>query len=381
MVDLSNCYLHKLGSAEAQKLAELRERLPAAVSRAREASAELAAVPAGGATMWGVPIEARTEASDIVLLKYIRAEELNVDKAAGRIVQSLIFRADCKIDEIAKSELPGHFRGHDFLTGTDGAGRPVMISRFGSMDIDAVFGDIEAFVRYRAKVMENAIAMLKFEKGAAEDLTQVHDYSGVLSSMYKSDVKNGVTAISKVFSEHYPEFKGKTLFVNFPAVFSKPFQALAALLPERTRNKFVILGQDDHQALFELLGPELVPEAIGGLWREPAGPITGTGQVAIVKARDAAEAPGVDVPGAGAVFWEVRVCTLEVSYEVAFIPSNGGEEEVVAASEKGQYLKAEDGVVSGQWAAKVAGKVLFRFRNEAAWFKKRTCACRASFAA
>merc|ERR1712080_320536 len=103
--------------------------------------------------------------------------------------------------------------------------------------------------------------------------------------MYKSDVKNGVTAISKIFADHYPEFKGKTLFVNFPAVFSKPFKAFALLLDERTRKKFVILGQDDHEALFEHLQPDLVPEVLGGLWREPAGPASGKAHSVVVKAR------------------------------------------------------------------------------------------------
>lgn len=380
-MDLSGAYLGDLGTDEAKKLADLRGRLPGIASRAREGSAEAAAVPEGGFTLWEVRIEEQSDASDIVLLKYLRAEELDVDKAEERLVQTLIFRADCKIDELAKAELPEHFQGHDFITGTDEGGRPVMISRFGTMDIDKVFGDLEAFVRYRAKLMENAIALLKFERGAAEDLTQVHDYSGVLTSMFNSDVKNGVTAISKVFTEHYPEFKGKTLFVNFPAVFSKPFQALAALLPERTRKKFMILGQDDHLALFEQLGPGLVPDGLGGLVREPRSQLSGVGHGVLVKARDAADVVGLELAGPGTVVWELRVCTAEVGYEVVFAPQGGGDEEVIAKSEQGQYLKAEDGVVAGQWTARSAGVVRFRFRNECAWFKRRVCACRAELLA
>mmetsp|Transcript_40470 Transcript_40470/g.101645 ORF Transcript_40470/g.101645 Transcript_40470/m.101645 type:complete len:381 (-) Transcript_40470:41-1183(-) len=376
-MDLSKAYLNTLGDAEAKKLADLRSRLPLITAKAREASAEAAAVPEGGFTLWRVRIEEQSDASDIVLLKYLRAEELDVDKAQERVVQTLVFRADCKIDELAEAELPEYFQGHDFITGVDEGGRPIMISRFGGMDIEKVFGDAEAFVRYRAKLMENAIALLKFERGAPEDLTQVHDYSGVLTTMFNSNVKNGVTAISKVFSEHYPEFKGKTLFVNFPAVFSKPFQAFAALMPERTRKKFMILGQDDHLALFEHLGPGLVPDALGGLLREPRSQLSGPGHAVMVKARDTADVAALELVGAGTVAWELRVCTYEVSYEVVFAAQGSGEEEVIAKSEQGQYLKAEDGVVAGQWTAGSAGSVRFRFRNECAWFKRRVCACRA----
>lgn len=376
-MDLSSCYLHTLGPLQTQKLAELRGRLPEVVQTARQGSTEVAAVPAGKLTMWRVPLEEQSDASDIVLLKYLRAEELNVENAAKRLANTLIFRADCKIDELAEAELPEHFQGHDFIPGVDAEGRPVMISKFGTMDIDKVFGDLEAFVRYRTKLMENAIALLRFERGAAEDLCQIHDYSGVMGSMYKSSVKSGVTAVSKVFAEHYPEFKGKTLFLNFPAVFSRPFQALAALLPERTRKKFIILGQDDHMTLFQHLGPELVPEVLGGLLRSPPGPLKGPGHIAVANARDAVDVVVLQVAEPGAVAWELRVCTLEVSYEVAFVTTDGSE-EIVARSEVGKYLTATDGVVSGTWQAKVAGTVKVRFRNECAWFKKRLCLCRAA---
>lgn len=105
-------------------------------------------------SIWGVELEKETEASDIVLLKYIRAEELDVAKAAERIVETLVFRADCQIDALKDAELPKCYQGHDVISGYDVEGRPVMISRFGKMNLEEVFGDVEAFVRYRAKLME-----------------------------------------------------------------------------------------------------------------------------------------------------------------------------------------------------------------------------------
>ena len=45
----------------------------------------------------------------------IRAEEKNLDIAADRLAQTLIFRADCRMDEMMKAELPEHFQG--FLKG------------------------------------------------------------------------------------------------------------------------------------------------------------------------------------------------------------------------------------------------------------------------
>eukprot|EP00927_Polykrikos_kofoidii_P041200 TRINITY_DN3511_c0_g1_i1.p1 TRINITY_DN3511_c0_g1~~TRINITY_DN3511_c0_g1_i1.p1 ORF type:complete len:400 (-),score=95.70 TRINITY_DN3511_c0_g1_i1:119-1171(-) len=348
------------------------------VSKAREESPEARAMDK--MMMWGVDMEAGGEAVDIVLLKYLRAEELDLEKAANRVTQTLVFRADCKINELCEAEMPACFQGHDFISGVDSEGRPVMISRFGSMNIEEVFGNTEAFVRYRAKLMEQAIGLLKFEKGAAENLLQVHDYSGVLGSMYKADVKNGVTAVSKVFAEHYPEFKGKTMFMNFPAVFSGPFKAFAALLPERTREKFVILGKDDQLALFEHIGPELLPESLGGLYRESETGLKCPGQVAWLKARADLTLTMVEVDKAAKVLWEVRVCYAEASYEVVFVDADGGKEQVISSRGAPNYLQADEGVICGEWDAPSPGKVECRFKNEYAWFKSRVCVCRAAIA-
>lgn len=382
MVDLSHCYLHTLGDEESAKLESLRSHIPAIAQKVRAESAE--AANCSKLTIWRVDVEAKSDASDIVLLKFLRAEDLDVDKAAERVAQTLIFRADCRIDELAASELPEQFRGHDSVSGRDDDGRPVMISRFGNMDIDKVFGNTEMFVRYRAKIMEQAIGLLPFEKGTAEDLCQVHDYSGVLSSMYKTEVKSGVGAISKVFAEHYPEFKGKTIFMNFPAVFSGPFKAFAALLPERTRKKFIILGKDDHEALFEHVNPALIPAVLGGLLEDPPSKVSapaktlrigrgGTEEVTLVEFSEA--------PRGATVRWELRVCTLEVKYQVVFVPAGGAPEEVIQASDPSQNLKAEDGVVGGEWTVSGPGKVMCRFVNDRAWFKSRLCVCRAELSA
>merc|ERR1712194_276471 len=116
------------------------------------------------------------------------------------------------------------------------------------------------------------------------------------------------TAVSKVFSEHYPEFKGKTMFINFPGVFAKPFQAFALLLPPRTRMKFVILGKDEHYALFEHITPDLIPDTLGGLLTTPPGKLTGQAKSIHLTARAAEEVNLVEVEKDEKVGWEIRVC-------------------------------------------------------------------------
>jgi len=295
------------------------------------------------------------------------------------LVDTLVWRADCHIDELCDlEELPEEFQGHDFIQGTDNDGRPIMISRFGGMDLEKVFGDVEAFVRYRVYYMERCVRQLAFAKGAPEDLCQVHDYSGV-PLMFPDSVKISVKAISKVFADHYPEMKGVTAFVNFPSVFAKLFQSFAMFLPERTRKKFQILGTNDHAKVFEIIPPQWVPDCIGGMLQSPPGRLAGACQTVVVSARDAVDVDALSLDAAAEIVWEVRVCVYEVAYKVLFV-STSGEEQVCAESPKGEPLLATDNVASGRWTAPGAGLIKVRFHNEAAWFKSRLCICRVGLA-
>lgn len=364
----AQCYLHLLGEAEAELLAALRAKLPAVLAAAGEHS-----------TIWGVELSRASDAADVVLLKFLRAADLSVGAAAERLLATLRFRAERGIDGPRALDLAPHFQGHDTVEGTDAEGRPVMISRYGGMDNDLVFGDAEAFIDYRIRIMEEAVRRVPFKRGAAEDLCQVHDYSGVPLLFKTAEVKNCIAAMTKTFGEHYPETKGKTIFVNFPAAFSKLFQAFCVFLPEKTRKKFLILGESDQALLFEHLRPEAVPESLGGMLRaggEAAGPCT----AASVRPGATEEVVLSEVGSPADIAWELRVCAQEASYELFFAPADGGLEVAVRASAPREPLQAKDGIVAGTFHAPQAGALRCRFKNDKGWLQSRLCLCRAAVA-
>jgi len=369
------CFVHRMRSSEATLLAAFRDKLPTVLENVRKECE--AAQTANSFSLWGINIEENTAASDIVLFKFLRAEDLKVDSAADRLGLTLKFRIEEGIEELAKAGLPEHFQGHDQITGTDVDGRPVIVSRFGNMDNKKVFGDPDAFTRYRLQIFEKALAMVSFEGGAAEDLCQVHDYSGVNLLFKSSEVKKGVAAMTKVFAAHYPETKGKTIFVNFPAVFSKMFQAFSYFIPERTRKKFQILGEADHSILFTQVRPELIPEALGGMLRGVATPNAAPCQFVEIKPRSTAEVVLTEIRGAGVIDWEMRACTGEVDYKLVFAPANGDPEIIVSRSLPGQPLLGKDGILTGEYCANSAGSLRCQFTNQAAWLQARTCVFRA----
>lgn len=365
------------GDAEAASLRVLRERLPALLAGVRGAGGRVEPAAKEPVRLWGVDLEAGGRAADALLLKFLRAEELQVEAAAERLAQTLRWRAEEGVDALAGEELPEHFRGHDEIGGTDLEGRPLLVSRYGGMDNEKVFGNPDAFVRYRVQVMEKAVAQLSLGQGAPENLCQIHDYSGV-SLLFKSDeVKAGIAAMAKVFSAHYPETKGKTIFVKFPLLFSKMFQAFSFFIPEKTRKKFIILGETDQAMLFKHVSPEALPEDLGGMRPATAGRPMGPCKVATVGPRSSAELRLLKVPGPCLVAWELRVCAREVAFELVFLPADGGEERAVGQSLPGEPLRAAEGVLRGEYHAEEAGSLLCRFRNEQSWFQERLCLGRA----
>jgi len=377
--DRSRSYLHLLGDAEASLLQAFRGMMPSITDRVFQESNKAKA--AGSLPLlWGVNLTEENAASNILLLKFLRAADMDLQAAATRLLETMKFRADNDINALPSTQLLEHFQGHDTFGRLDVEGRPVLISRYGNMDNDLVFGNADEFVRYRLKTMEKAMAQLSFERGAAEDLCQIHDYSGV-PLLFKSDeVKASVSAMAKVLSAHYPETKGVTIFVKFPVVFSKLFQAFSTFIPEKTRKKFVILSDSDQALLFKYIRPEVVPEHLGGMLvdrpKQQQRLADVTCNEVSLRPRSSSEVVLQKVPAAGAaVAWELRVCSQEVDYEIAFVPQGEVPEVLVTAK---QLLAAQDGVVSGEYTSQEAGTLVCRFTNKRGWFQERLCLFRAS---
>lgn len=363
-------YPGHLSEEQDAKLADIKRRVPAIVREARKDC------PSDwkGPMMWGVDLSSEGFPQTVVLLKYLRAEEFDVDKAEERLVKTLIWRAECNVDYLKEAELPEAFLGHDVISGHDVDGRPVFLSRFGGMDLDKVFGDAEAFVRYRVKLMEQAIDRLKFEPDKPEDLCQVHDYSGVPLSGFGGEVKSCVNLISKIFADHYPEFKGKTVFVNFPAVFTTLFSAFSVFLPERTKKKFVILG-DDPSLYFEHIPPDTLPVTLGGAHEDNGREWKAKCQVVRVGQWSSTSHSGVKVEGAATIAWECRVCKADLDIAIEFEPASDPKNAIKVHNQAGR-LDASDGLLSGEYRSTEAGTLLFRLSNKFSMFTSKTALCR-----
>jgi hypothetical protein len=259
---------------EEAAIKELREAAPAVV-------------------LWGQDLKSATAGSDIVLRKFLRARDFKVQESAEMLAKSMAWREENKVDTWKTAELPPCFEGYDSHLGTDLLGRPILLTKFEGMDPDQVFGDVDLFVQYRVKHMEELIDRLSFKEGEPETLNQIHDYTNVNLIFQPDLVKKGVVASKDVFLDNYPEFKGVSIFVNFPKVFAAAFRAVTVFFPKKTVDKFVILGVGESYRLYDYIAGEQIPVEYGGFARDRSAP-----------SRPGGECVLLTVPLRGSINWE-----------------------------------------------------------------------------
>ncbi|KAJ7066436.1 CRAL/TRIO domain-containing protein [Mycena amicta] len=221
-------------------------------------------------SLWGVRIDP-TNLLDarvsVVLMKFLRARNLNPTAANEMFVATLRWRDEFKVDDACKEEFPQDVFGKlGHIYGRDKEGRPVVYNVYGgNSDLDAVFGDVDRFLRWRVAFMEKSLAILDF--ATVDQCIQVHDYAGVSMSSRTPASKNAAAQASNIFSTHYPELLYKKFFVNVPGYMSWLFWIFKAILPAATVAKMSVVGSGPKsigKALLPLIAPDQLPKRYGG---------------------------------------------------------------------------------------------------------------------
>ncbi|KAK2756419.1 Non-classical phosphatidylinositol transfer protein (PITP) [Arachnomyces sp. PD_36] len=244
--------------------------------------------------MWGVTL---TDYNDIptvnVLIKFLRANEGNVDLAAKQLFQALDWRMKMKPWSLCKETRHDktNFDGLGYIT-TYNDGKDVFTwNIYGAVkDINKTFGDLDAYVHdvstillhrltpfrfidWRVALMELAIKELKLNEATevidyeGEDpykMFQVHDYQNVSFLRMNPTIRAASRTIIEVFSMAYPELLKEKFFVNVPAIMGWMFAAMKVFLSKNTTRKFHPIANGANLAReFSDFG-DAIPENYGG---------------------------------------------------------------------------------------------------------------------
>ncbi|KAJ5894569.1 Phosphatidylinositol transfer protein sfh5 [Penicillium taxi] len=208
----------------------------------------------GHSEMWGVPLK---DSEDIptanVLIKFLRANEGNLQAAQDQLHKALVWRKQTKPLELVES---GRFSatkygGLGYLTTYEQDGRPLVFTWnvYGAVkDISSTFADSDEFVKWRAALMELAVQDLGMKDATTVidydgekdpyQMIQVHDYMNVKFLRMDSKVRAASKQTIEVFSTAYPELLSQKYFVNVPTIMGWMYTAMKLVLSKNTTRKF-----------------------------------------------------------------------------------------------------------------------------------------------
>ncbi|KXS09405.1 CRAL/TRIO domain-containing protein [Gonapodya prolifera JEL478] len=206
-----------------------------------------------------------TKAQKVVLLKFLRAREFDIDKSKDMLLATLKWRKEYNMKGLLSETFDPAFHQAGYLFGKDRKGHPVTYNTYGQLNYDVIFkGGVDTFIRWRIQLMEKAVALLDFENGI-ERVTQVHDYSGVSFFGMNADVRAASKVIIEKFQDNYPEFLERKFFLHIPTLMEWIFGVLSRLSSARTLAKFSMVGPGSvRSTLLQFIAPTELPAVYGG---------------------------------------------------------------------------------------------------------------------
>ncbi|KAJ4349991.1 Non-classical phosphatidylinositol transfer protein (PITP) [Didymosphaeria variabile] len=233
--------------------------------------------------VYGITLSPKNEFhTKLILQKYLRANQNDLDKAKQQLLDTLKWRKDFDPVKAAGETFErSRFEGLGWLLQVEDVPESankrdvVTFNIYGAVkDNKKTFGDIDAFLRWRVGLMERSVQHLNLslatqpipDFGAGPDPyqgIQVHDYLQVSFIPMRRDrlVNAAIKKTIDVLGRYYPEMLSRKYFVNVPLVMGWVYQAAKMIVSKETAKKFTVLSYGS--ALAGELGKGL-PKEYGG---------------------------------------------------------------------------------------------------------------------
>ncbi|KAJ3208946.1 cytosolic factor, phosphatidylinositol/phosphatidylcholine transfer protein [Entophlyctis luteolus] len=216
------------------------------------------------------------DADDALLLRFLRARRLDVDKAKAMLDAYLTWRVEFKVDEIVKTfRFPEYDRIMElyprFYHKTDKFGRPVYFEVMSTLSSKLLDGDIttpERFLKYYVREYEKTVqyrfAALSLKAGKTIDKScTIMDLKNVPIMQFNS-IRKFLAQVTHIAQNYYPETLGSMFLINAPLVFQGVWKVVKGMLDENTVAKISILGASYQKELLQVIDAENLPAEYGG---------------------------------------------------------------------------------------------------------------------
>lgn len=183
--------------------------------------------------LWGVPLlpSKGDNATDVILMKFLRAKEFKVNDAFEMLRNTLHWRRENNIDSILEEKFDADLQSMGYINGLDCQGRPVCYNNFELLGDNEIYNKIlgteekrETFLRWRVQMMEKGIQKLDFKPGGVSSLLQISDVRDTPGPS-KKELRMAIRQLAIGLSpDNYPEIVAKNVrscSTLHPLVFSR----------------------------------------------------------------------------------------------------------------------------------------------------------------
>lgn len=204
-------------------------------------------------------VPAAKEVDDLMLRRFLRARNLDVEKASALFLKYLEWRCTAVPNGfISETEIKNELSHKEVFTqGFDKLGRPIVVyhpaKHFCS---NREMDELKRFVVY---ILDKLCARMPTGQ---EKFTCIADLNGWGYS--NCDIR-GYLASLDILQNRYPERLGKAYLIHVPYIFMKVWKILYQFLDKNTKEKFIFIENKDLKAtLLEEIDESQLPELYGG---------------------------------------------------------------------------------------------------------------------
>ncbi|KAK8572665.1 hypothetical protein V6N12_028712 [Hibiscus sabdariffa] len=292
-------------------------------------------------SLWGVPLlpSKGGEATDVVLLKFLRAREFKVNDAFEMLRNTLQWREDGNIDSVLDQEFGADLGSAAYMNGIDKEGHPICYNIYGVFAdeelYNTTFGTEEKrghFLRWRFQLMEKGIRKLDLRPGGVTSLLQINDLKnspGPSRKELRIAMKQAVGALQ----DNYPEFVARNVT----------------------------------ETLLKYIPAEEIPVQYGGFKRENDFEFSGQDAAVSEITVKAGSTVTIEIPAqeiGSTLMWELMVLSWEVHYKAEFVPSDEGSYTIIVQKSKKMVSQSQEaGPIRSTFINNETGKLVLSIDN------------------
>lgn len=329
-------------------------------------------------SLWGVPLlpSKGDIATDVVLLKFLRARDFRVNDAFEMLRKSLQWRKKVNIDSIVELDFGTELASAAYMDGVDREGHPICYNIYGVFENDEIYSKIfgteeklDRFSKWRIQLMEKGIKKLDLKPGGISSLLQINDLKNSPGPS-KKELRVATKQAVGLLQDNYPEFVARNIFINVPFWYYAFNALFSPFLTQRTNSKFVFARPSRvTETLLKYIPAEQIPIQYGGLKRESGSEFSVEDDaLEVIVKSGLTESIEIPAPKVGTTLtWELSVLGWEVNYTEEFVPFDEGSYTLVV--QKRRKMSWQEGLVSNSFRNNEPGKLVLTIENGS--FKKK----------